>query len=76
MTLSFQSFLVASQVSSSFWKRAMGRYQCVVDLTTGTVPLIVLLGLMRLMGSSQLPHFSHWSPLAEVLPQCGQVPWT
>ena len=38
--------------------------QCRVDRTTGTVPVILHLGLISSMGFSRLPQPSHWSPRA------------
>ena len=49
----------------------MGRYQCLVGRNTGLPPLSVLRGSFRSFGLSALPHFSHWSPYASVLPHTG-----
>ena len=51
-----------------------GRYQCFVSRITGFEPLIALLGLIKSVGASDVPHFSHWSPYAPSAWQWGHSP--
>jgi len=50
------------------------RKNCSLSTNTGVSPFIFDLGLIRSIGSSWLPQFSHWSPRALSNPQIGQVP--
>src|SRR5690606_14496690 len=63
-TLDFHlSFLPSrSHFSSQGWYLSSGRYQCLVLFSKGVLPLRVDLGLIRSVGFSEVPHFSHWSP--------------
>src|SRR5690606_25824254 len=63
-TLGFStSFLPSSShFSSHGWYLSSGRYQCLVSRSTGGFPLNVEIGLIRSVGLSDVPHFSHWSP--------------
>src|SRR4051812_15651098 len=63
-TFVFQSPLCCSKIHSRKKVSCLlsGRYQCIVCLFTGGLPLNVLLGLMSCSGLSDEPHFSHWSP--------------
>src|SRR5687767_7676205 len=63
-TFGFQSEPCSSTIyflnqSSCLFK---GRYQCLVFLFTGALPLSVLTGLISSSGLKEVPHFSHWSP--------------
>src|SRR5690606_11753620 len=63
-TLDFKVFFFPSisHSSSQGWYLSSGRYQCLVSRSTGALPLSVEMGLIRSVGLSEVPHFSHWSP--------------
>src|SRR5690606_19653757 len=52
----FPSF---NQLSNQGCYLSNGRYQCLVSRNTGVLPLKVDFGLIRSVGFSEVPHFSH-----------------
>src|ERR1700722_13276906 len=64
MTFVRQSSLCSSRIHcrKKASCRSSGRYQCVVLLFTGGLPLSVLWGLISSSGLRDVPQFSHWSP--------------
>src|SRR5208283_2393385 len=59
---------------SASFERSM--YQCRVVLTVGLFLQITQYGSTKAVGSSSLPHISHWSPRAFSQPQYGHFPST
>ena len=51
-------------------------YQCRVVFTVGLFLQITQYGSISAVGSSSLPHMSHWSPRAFSQPQYGHLPST